>query len=441
MDQAAKLQHIRSGWARKAPPKVSFEQCHSPTGCSVSPSYSPHEISSPLPTSGLQMKPSVKTTRPRKSLVELSYAQRNILDTPMSPLASKTSPKGSLASPNTEVQRRPFRIFSQTRMSNQAEKSTPVKISPAKAGNKKAILISVSYANTGGARKLESCANLSLLYDLLILHLGFTKENVWVLTDEPRAVPGAATFFPTRANIVNGMRWLVRNSGKGDQLMFSFSGHGCRIESEDTQAPFDDCILPSDHPSSRPITEREITDILVQTLDARATLTTLFDCRNSALVMKLPYVHVVAKGAKGSFTMQEELELPGADSTRDVVLNSVLRFSRIKKGNIDSRKKVAEERRNSVALSCFDNGTVICISARAEPKPESSAFGSTATNHGALTSAFVSYMRYSATQKKKASYSSVLCAMSTWLLSKGEDRLPQFSSTHNVSPDMVVTLL
>lgn len=390
------------------------------------------------------MKPSVKTSRPRKSLVELTYAERHAQDAQMSPLVSETSPKASLASPIATAQRKPFRISPENRMSNPATKSTAVKGTPRKGRNKKAILISVSYANTEGARKLESCANLSLLYDLLILHLGFTKENVWVLTDEPRVVPGAATFSPTRGNIVNGMQWLVRNSGKGDQLMFSFSGHSCRMESRaNTEPPFDDCIIASDYPTSNPITESEIKDILVHTLGNGATLTTLLDCRNSAQILKLPYVHVVAKGVRGSFALQEQLELPGAHSisTRGVVLNSVLRFSRIKKENIDFRKKDAAERRNSMSSSCFNNGTVICISACAEPEPKSSAFGSTATNHGALISAFVSYMSYSATQKNKASYSSVLCAMSTWLSSKGADRLPQFSSTHNLSPDKIVTLL
>lgn len=438
MDQVANPQHGQGGWARKAPPKVSFEQCHTPTGRLTSSLSAHHETGSPMATGGLQRKPSVRTRRPRKSLVELTYAERNPQEVPLSPLASKASPKDSLQSPTGQVQRKPFRNTSRNRISYHG-----VPTPPAKVGNKKAVLINANYKNTEGVRKLESCSSLSSLYDLLVLNLGFSRENVWVLTEEPRAVPGAATFSPTRANIVNGMRWLVSNSSQGDQLMFSFSGHGCRVVRNTHPNGIDDCILPSDYPTSNPIAENEINEILVQNLRNGATLTTLFDCRNSARLMKLPYVHVMAKRAKGTFFLREEFELPNAvsGSARGVVLKSVLRFSRIKKENLDLRKKVAEERRNTVAAACFDNGTVICITASSAPEDDSSSIASAPANHGALTSAFVSYMRYSATQKNKPSYSSVLCAMSSWLFSNGGDRLPQLSSTHNVSPDMTVTLL
>lgn len=397
------------------------------------------EIRSPLAAGAFQVKPKIRPARTRYSLSDLTYAERNMQDVPMSPLVTRGGPVKSLADSGETDVRSPY---SRSLSRNRRLSNVPYNASP-KNSSRKAVLIHACYINTEGAQRLRSQSNLASMYDLLVLSLGFSRGNVWVLTDEPKTIPGAVNFTPTRGNILNSMRWLVKGSSAKHQLLFCFSGHGCRVLKErNPVAVFEDCILPCDYPMSSPISETEIKQILVQNLRNGATLTSLLDCQNSAQLMNLPYIHAAARGAKGSFFLREEPEAQRftSASTPGVVLNSVLRFSKLKRGGAEQRRMAAQERRNANAATCFDNGTVICISWSFETESECPSISSSPPNHGCLTHAFVRYLKHSAAEKSKPSYSTALCAMSAWLSSRGGN-LPQFSSTHKVSPDKPISLL
>lgn len=428
----------RQGWPKKAPPRVSLDLCETPPAHYSRLMSENFEVRSPVAAGALQVKPKIRTTRVKQSLIDLNYAERNLQDVPMSPLVQRGGPRKSLASSMDSSARSPY---SRSLSRNRRSTSTILGHSP-KNNSRKAVLIHVCYANTEGVHSLRSRSSLTSLYDLLVSRLGFARNNIWVLTDEPKSILGAVNFTPTRANIINSLRWLVKGSSANHELLLCFSGHGCRMSKKAVPVgSFDDCILPSDYPVSNPISETEMKDILIQNLNFGATITTLFDCQNSARLLSLPYIHVATKGAKATFFLREELELPKTvnASVHGVVLNSVLRFSKLKK-SADEKRTAAEKKRDAHAASCFDNGTVICISMSFEMEYECSSISSSPPNHGFLTYAFVQYLKHSASERSKPSYTTALCAMSAWLFSQGSS-LPQFSSTHNVSPDKTISLL
>jgi uncharacterized caspase-like protein len=57
---------------------------------------------------------------------------------------------------------------------------------------------------------------------------GFPQDGIVVLTDDQQN----PSYQPTRANIVNAIRWLVDGAQPGDSLLFHFSGHGSHQKDE-----------------------------------------------------------------------------------------------------------------------------------------------------------------------------------------------------------------
>jgi uncharacterized caspase-like protein len=64
------------------------------------------------------------------------------------------------------------------------------------------------------------------VHDWLIANYGF--HEICILTDDSTDPRGQ----PTRKNITNGMKWLVRDARPGDAFFFHFSGHGSRVRDQ-----------------------------------------------------------------------------------------------------------------------------------------------------------------------------------------------------------------
>lgn len=307
---------------------------------------------------------------------------------------------------------------------------------------KRAVLVGPAYCNTLRLKNFKgSTDDISMLYNLLNLELGFKSEDIWVLTDEPRAVVGAAyRLVPTRENILNSMRWLVQNSCRGEELVFCFSGHGQKVITGefDDEVQYD-CILPTDYPSSESIKAEEIQEILVQGLADGATLTSLFNCRHSSQMMGLPYVHVPTKFGRRAFTLSEKLEEPDGFLilNPDAEPSNAWPFSKSRKERHEIRKKIAEIRREKQASSCFANGNVICIS----NIPESDGLPKPRSIENPLIGSIVRYLSHCVSEKEEVSYKSVLCAMSSWMVSRADFRLPQLSSSHPIRADGNISVL
>lgn len=382
------------------------------------------------------------------SLSTLGYAKRLSIDVPLSPLDSRSKSMLTPRGPPMRTLGSAFRSGSSAGQSinKRREKlpSTPLlPRAPPQRPTRKAVLISLTYVHNSQVKSLPSCAReVSRLYDLLLFNLCFFKDDIWVLSDEPRIVPGAVSFTATRANINNSLKWLMSGICRGDQLLFYYCGQAAllrTIEKPGASGP-EYCIIPADFPSAAAISSAHLSKTLVEGLRDGATLTALFDCRHSDKIMKMPFIHSMTKGRRRKFSLEEELEIPADQlaSPRDIVLSSILRLGRYKR-EAEERKKAALYKRNQDALSLFDNGTVICLAASAEYNADS-PLSIQARNHGILTSSFVSYMRHASGEEEKTNYRTMLCEMASWMYSKGELRLPMLHCSHNISPNMKVTL-
>lgn len=395
-----------------------------------------------LPIGGLQRKPTIRTSCGGASLPRLNYAERFTKNVPLSPLVSKASTLLSArnASDKTLIEHLAKKNIHINRSPNAVP--SPQLLAPRRA-DRRAVLISLTYNYSKHVNSMPSCVkDLSKLYDLLMLQLRFEKENIWVLSDELRVVPGAVSFTPTRENVINSLKWLIKDSRRGDQLMFYFCGQGCRVQRGRGHAvPFQYYIMPADYRPGYAISDTELHNALVQRLPDGATLTAVLDCHYSEKLMKLPFIHSMTKGRRRTFILEEELEFPEEDvyPERATGLTSLLLFGRLKR-ELEYRRKTALERRNQAALSCFDSGTVICIATSVEFELDQLRAART-KRHGILTSAFISYMKHATTRVEKISYRRMLCEMAAWMASNKEVRLPTFLSSHDLNPDTKITLL
>lgn len=117
---------------------------------------------------------------------------------------------------------------------------------------------------------------------------GFKSEDIVLLADdtsEPR-------YLPTRENMLNAMKWLVRSAKLHDSLFLHYSGHGGQVKDQDGDEAggFDEVIFPLDYKKEGVILDDDLHDIMVSPLPAGCRLTALFDSCHSGTVLDLPYI-------------------------------------------------------------------------------------------------------------------------------------------------------
>eukprot|EP00995_Heteronema_vittatum_P005698 NODE_189_length_1669_cov_858.618519_g128_i0.p1 GENE.NODE_189_length_1669_cov_858.618519_g128_i0~~NODE_189_length_1669_cov_858.618519_g128_i0.p1 ORF type:complete len:448 (-),score=151.78 NODE_189_length_1669_cov_858.618519_g128_i0:324-1637(-) len=152
------------------------------------------------------------------------------------------------------------------------------------SGNRKALLVGINYVGQQG--QLRGCVNDAKSMARYLKEQGFSTMRL--LVDE-----GADSGDqPTKANIIQGMRWLVQGARPGDSLFFHYSGHGStqRDTSGDERDNQDETICPLDYKRAGMLVDDEICDLLVEPLSAGVRLTCLMDCCHSGTGMDLPYV-------------------------------------------------------------------------------------------------------------------------------------------------------
>ncbi len=92
-------------------------------------------------------------------------------------------------------------------------------------GRRKALLIGINYFGSG--HQLSGCINDAMnIRRYLADDRGFSEgqSDMVMLTDAPQN-QGTA-FFPTGANIMAAINWLVTGNPPGSSLFISYSGHG-----------------------------------------------------------------------------------------------------------------------------------------------------------------------------------------------------------------------
>ncbi|KAF9054929.1 peptidase C14, partial [Hymenopellis radicata] len=155
-------------------------------------------------------------------------------------------------------------------------------------GRKKALCIGINYI--GHPQALRGCINDARhVHDFLIKRWGYKDEDIVMLTDDSKNPRQR----PTRANIIDAMRWLVKDARTNDSLFFHYSGHGGQTRDLDGDEldGYDEVIYPMDFQRSGHLTDDVMHRILVKSLPRGCRLTALFDCCHSGTVLDMPYIY------------------------------------------------------------------------------------------------------------------------------------------------------
>nr|GMD08836.1 metacaspase-1-like isoform X1 [Ipomoea batatas] len=151
---------------------------------------------------------------------------------------------------------------------------------------KRALLCGVTYQKEKFKLRgtLQDVKNMR---DLLVEHFSFQPASILILAEEE---PYRA---PTRKNILEGFKWLMKNLRPGDSLVFYFSGHGLRQPEFDGDEidGFDETICPLDFKSEGMILDNAINDIIVRPLRQGIKLHAIVDACHSGTILDLPRVY------------------------------------------------------------------------------------------------------------------------------------------------------
>ncbi|TRM60577.1 caspase domain-containing protein [Schizophyllum amplum] len=165
-------------------------------------------------------------------------------------------------------------------------------------GRKRAVCIGIDYA--GSSNELKGCINDARdVREFLVNTFRFKKENILLLTDDRST---SSRSYPSRANMISAMKWLVEGAKMHDSLFFHYSGHGGQKRSfnDDEADGYDETIFPADHEEAGAIIDDEMHKLMVDPLPSACRLTALFDSCHSGTVLDLPYIYSQHGRLRGS---------------------------------------------------------------------------------------------------------------------------------------------
>lgn len=170
----------------------------------------------------------------------------------------------------------------------------------------------------------------------------FDTASLMVLTDEP--ANQNSVFFPSRANILAALRWLVADNQSGDSLFIHYSGHGGyrrSIGKQNESDGYDETIYPADFQKTGPIVDDDLCSILVDNLKDGVRLTALFDSCHSGTVLDLPFMY----SPDGSLVPQRPHLPPSAPPPFSIPCFKTRTFGACFTGSreVDDREIVVEE--------------------------------------------------------------------------------------------------
>ena len=152
---------------------------------------------------------------------------------------------------------------------------------------RKCLLVACNYTGTQAA--LKGCGNdQQCMRHCLTTRFGFRNEEILALFDGQRD----PRLWPTRANILAAMRWLVADARAGDSLFFHYSGHGAQTQdwSGDEYDGYNETLCPCDFRNGGGmIVDDELNQILVNNLPAGTVLTAVIDACHSGSVLDLEF--------------------------------------------------------------------------------------------------------------------------------------------------------
>lgn len=143
--------------------------------------------------------------------------------------------------------------------------------------NKKALIIGINYVDT--PNELSGCINDAKSIETYLREKNFT--NIKLLTDE-------TPIKPTKSNILNEIKNLLKHSIKNDTLFIFYSGHGSYTldRNEEEVDGYDELIVPIDFNF---IKDDELKTIINTYGKPNTNLIVLFDSCNSGTALDLKY--------------------------------------------------------------------------------------------------------------------------------------------------------
>ncbi|KAG2032334.1 caspase domain-containing protein [Suillus americanus] len=168
-------------------------------------------------------------------------------------------------------------------------------------GRKKALCIGINYQ--GQQRELRGCINdAHNVKRFLMSNWGYKNGDIVMLVDDT----DISRQMPTRRNILDAMRWLVKDAHPHDALFFHYSGHGGQVPDNygDKVDGLDEVIYPVDYKKAGLIVDDEMHLIMVKSLPAGCRLTAIFDSCHSGTALDLPYMYHSNGRLKGSHITQ-----------------------------------------------------------------------------------------------------------------------------------------
>jgi hypothetical protein len=290
-------------------------------------------------------------------------------------------------------------------------------------GKKKALLIGINYKGTSSA--LSGCINdVHAIRDFLMKNRWPSDDRhiLCLVDDSPQP-----HLQPTRQNILEAMRWLVRGATAGDSLFFHFSGHGATVEDKDgdEQDGLDDTICPVDYARAGMIVDDEMNHILVKALPAQVRLTALFDCCHSGSALDLPFTY----HADGQLKTNDSALKRIAGGGKNIGMNAMRgNFAGAMSGamslvkSFTSGSGMSSEQRQQLKGNAFAD--VIMLSGCKDAQTSAdAAFNGMAG--GAMTYAFIETMKQF---NGACSYGMLLGRMREVISSQGHSQKPQLSS-------------
>lgn len=151
---------------------------------------------------------------------------------------------------------------------------------------RRAFVCGINYTGTSAA--LDGCVNDARCMHYLLRHRLNMHDDAILFMSDDHPDPGRR---PTRANIMQGMVWLMTGLQPGDSLIFHYSGHGGqqRDHSGHEADGMNETLCPLDYRHAGEITDDEVNHMLVRPLPQGVKLHAVIDACHSGSMLDLPY--------------------------------------------------------------------------------------------------------------------------------------------------------
>lgn len=177
----------------------------------------------------------------------------------------------------------------------------PTRPLPTNSQRRRALVIGCNY--TRSHRPLHGCSNDVWNVQCLLRHsLQYGEDKVRCFIDGSEFCPSPPSRQPTKANILDGIQWLISSASPGDNLFFYFSGYGTQQPQMEGGGSLHEAFLvPSDFADDLPasffqypgqhnpragtyrlVSLTEISNALLR-LPPGCKVTLVFDCCNSVV--------------------------------------------------------------------------------------------------------------------------------------------------------------